>query len=142
MDPSSCRQIYARYQDRVIKLQLCRQESHLEMGYLTQCDVDKDDLNPSVRNLSALCSLYRSVVCGPGYLLCPPFSYLSPQTWFTQELNALKSSPEGALSPTSAPPHLDSMSVFSSQISPSSAFLDHTSKDNQLSLPLSHEMTL
>jgi len=108
--------------DHVIKQQLCRQESHLEMGYLAQCSVDKGDLNPSVRNISALCSLYRSVA------------------WFTQELVALKSSPEVALSPTSALSHLDPVSAFSPQIS--FPFLHHASKDNQLSLPLSHEMAL
>jgi len=95
------------------------------MGYLTQCSVDKGDLNPSVRNISALCSLYRSVA------------------WFTQELDALKSPPEGALSPTSALSHLDPVPAFSPHISPSSfPFLHQTSKDNQLSLPLSHEMAL
>ncbi|KAF8560204.1 hypothetical protein OG21DRAFT_1480036 [Imleria badia] len=112
-------------EDRVIKQQLCRQEGHIEMGYLAQCPVDKGDLNPSARNISELCSLYRSVA------------------WFTQELDALKSPPEGALSPTSAFSRLDPVSAFPSQILSSSfAFLHHTSKDNQLSLPLSHEMTL
>ncbi|KAG8219663.1 hypothetical protein J3R82DRAFT_618 [Butyriboletus roseoflavus] len=112
-------------EDCVIKQQLCRQESHLEMGYLTQCSVDKCDLNPSVRNISALCSLYRSIA------------------WFTQELNALKSSPEGALSPTSTFSRMDPVSAFSSQTSwPHFPFLHDTSKDNQLILPLSHEMAL
>ncbi|KAI9461755.1 Sec8 exocyst complex component-specific domain-containing protein [Boletus coccyginus] len=110
--------------DRVIKQQLCRQESHLEMAYLAQCPVDKGDLNPSVRNISALCSLYRSVA------------------WFTQELDALKSFPEGALSPTSAFSHLDPVSALSSPISSLSFPFPHHTKDNQLSLPLSHEMAL
>lgn len=127
----------------MIKQQLCRQESQLEMGYLTQCTVDKGDLNPSVRNILVLCSLYRSVVCGPVHRICPLLSDICSQAWFTQELNALKSSPDGALSPTLASSQMDHVSAFSSQIPLLSfPFLYDTLKDNQLSLPLSHEMAL
>ncbi|KAG9314216.1 exocyst complex component sec8 [Chiua virens] len=104
-------------EDSVIKQQLCRQESHLEMGYLAGCSVGKGDLNPSVRNIAVLCSLYRSVA------------------WFTQELDALKSSPEDVLSPESAFSCLDSATALSSS-------LNDASRENQLSLPLSQETAL
>ncbi|KAF8445773.1 Sec8 exocyst complex component-specific domain-containing protein [Boletus edulis BED1] len=112
-------------ENRVIKQQLCRQESHLEMGYLAECTVDKGDLNPATRNIAALCSLYRSVA------------------WFTQELDTLKSSPEGIQSPASTLLHLDPVSTLPSQISsPTHPFKHQSSKNNPLSLPLSHEMAL
>ncbi|KIJ21922.1 hypothetical protein PAXINDRAFT_124220 [Paxillus involutus ATCC 200175] len=112
-------------EDPVIKQQLCRQEIHLEMGYLDQCPVNKSNLNPSIRNISALCSLYRSVA------------------WFTRELNALKSSPESALSPTSAALHLEPVTAFAQfTSSPFLPFLPQISQEDQLNLPLSREMAL
>jgi exocyst complex component 4 len=42
--------------------QMCRQETHLEVQLLGQGTVSKDDVISSPRNLSALGSLYRSVV--------------------------------------------------------------------------------
>jgi len=35
---------------------------HLEMGYLSHASVGKDDLTASIRSITALCSLHRSVV--------------------------------------------------------------------------------
>ncbi|KAH9944194.1 Sec8 exocyst complex component-specific domain-containing protein [Epithele typhae] len=70
------------------KSQLCRQETHLESSLLGEGAVSKDDLVPSVRNVSALASLYHSV------------------TWFAHQLNALKMSPEEVLPPNS-PLHLE-----------------------------------
>ncbi|KIJ68218.1 hypothetical protein HYDPIDRAFT_106370 [Hydnomerulius pinastri MD-312] len=122
---SPCLSELCATEDPVIKQQLCRQETHLEMSYLGQAYVIKTDLNPSIRNVSALCSLYRSVA------------------WFTQEINALKSSPEGALSPTSAASHLEPAVAFTPFTpSPFLPFLPHTSQEDQLSLPLSREMAL
>ncbi|KAK0208187.1 exocyst complex component sec8 [Desarmillaria ectypa] len=67
--------------------QLCRQETNLELDFLGQDTVKETDLVPSIRNLSALASLYRSVVS------------ISVYAWFASELNALKSRPSDA--PTS-----------------------------------------
>ncbi len=44
------------------KAQLCRQETHLENSLLGEGAVGKDDLIVSIRNVSALASLYHSVV--------------------------------------------------------------------------------
>ncbi|KAG1757763.1 Sec8 exocyst complex component-specific domain-containing protein [Suillus lakei] len=77
-------------------------ETHLELTYLGQAQVAKHDLVSSTRNLAGLCGLYRSVA------------------WFTEELNALKSAPDGTLSPTT--PTLEPANV--------------------LNLPLSREMAM
>lgn len=45
------------------RLQLCRQEAHLEQSLLGDRAIGKKELVASGRNLSALASLYRSVVC-------------------------------------------------------------------------------
>lgn len=42
--------------------QLCRQETHIEFELMGRKTLVKDDLVPSIRNLAALASLYRSVV--------------------------------------------------------------------------------
>ncbi len=44
------------------KTQLCRQETHLENSLLGEGAVGKSDLIVSIRNVSALASLYHSVV--------------------------------------------------------------------------------
>ncbi|KAF9231597.1 Sec8 exocyst complex component-specific domain-containing protein [Melanogaster broomeanus] len=109
----------------VIKQQLCRQETHLEMAWLGQGSLNKSDLTASIRNISALCSLYRSVA------------------WFTQELTALKSGTDGALSPTSDALPLDSVTPFTPFTPPPFLhFLQHTPQEDQLCLPLSRAMTL
>lgn len=42
---------------------LYRQETQIEMGFLGQKKISKADLMSSTRNLAALASLHRSVVC-------------------------------------------------------------------------------
>jgi hypothetical protein len=42
--------------------QLCRQQTNIEIELLGRRPIVKEDLIPSVRNLSALASLYHSVV--------------------------------------------------------------------------------
>ncbi|KAL4069759.1 Sec8 exocyst complex component-specific domain-containing protein [Scleroderma yunnanense] len=109
--------------DPLIKQQLCRQETHLEMGYLSHASVSKDDLTSSTRCIAALCSLYRSVA------------------WFTEQLIGLKSSPEGSLSPTSASrPDLNVFTPFTPP--PFLPFLPLFSREDDITLPLSREMGL
>ncbi|KAG1749817.1 Sec8 exocyst complex component-specific domain-containing protein [Suillus paluster] len=105
----------------VIRRQLCRQETNLELNYLGQAQIAKYDLVSSTRNLAGLCGLYRSVA------------------WFTEELNALKSAPEGTLSPTTPASANVVMSFTPSAIS---SFLSRGTYDEQLSLPLSREMAM
>jgi exocyst complex component 4 len=44
------------------QLQLCKQETHIELDFLGREKVSDVALVPSVRNLATLASLYRSVV--------------------------------------------------------------------------------
>jgi exocyst complex component 4 len=44
------------------KGQLCKQETHIELGLLAGETITKGELIPSVRNLAALGSLYHSLV--------------------------------------------------------------------------------
>ncbi|KAI0361385.1 hypothetical protein OH77DRAFT_1417634 [Trametes cingulata] len=104
------------------KQQLCRQETHLENSLLGEGAVTKHDLITSIRNVSALASLYHSV------------------TWFADQLEALKASPDDPTSATS-PLRLEP----SSALSPTSPYLPLISPvrpDEQLKLPLSSAMTL
>ncbi|KAG2120691.1 Sec8 exocyst complex component-specific domain-containing protein [Suillus discolor] len=112
------------HSNNVIRRQLSRQETHLELNYLGQAQIAKHDLVSSTRNLAGLCGLYRSVA------------------WFTEELNALKSTPDGTLSPTT-PVALGSANVVM-LFTPSaiSTFLSQGTYDEQLSLPLSREMAM
>ncbi|KAG2122034.1 Sec8 exocyst complex component-specific domain-containing protein [Suillus cothurnatus] len=112
------------HSDNVIRRQLSRQETHLELNYLGQAQIVKHDLVSSTRNLASLCGLYRSVA------------------WFTEELNALKSSPDGTLSPIT-PAALESANVMM-PFTPSAipTFLSRSTYDEQLSLPLSQEMAM
>ncbi|KAG1908278.1 Sec8 exocyst complex component-specific domain-containing protein [Suillus fuscotomentosus] len=112
------------HSNNVIRRQLSRQETHLELNYLGQAQIAKHDLVSSTRNLAGLCGLYRSVA------------------WFTEELNALKSTPDGTLSPTT-PVALGSANVVM-LFTPSaiSTFLSQDTYDDQLSLPLSREMAM
>jgi exocyst complex component 4 len=54
--------------DTMEQLRLSRKETGIEMKFLGQNTVHKEDLVPSVRNLSTLASLYRSVVSSSAYL--------------------------------------------------------------------------
>lgn len=94
----------------------------------------------SPRNLSALGSLYHSVVCVIGSLRSVLGLNSINQTWFAAELNALKSSPEVSLSPTT-PRKLEPMSAET----PYTPFLPHMPlvlPNEQLKLHLSQAMTL
>ncbi|KAI0654199.1 Sec8 exocyst complex component-specific domain-containing protein [Cubamyces menziesii] len=105
-----------------MKQQLCRQETHLENSLLGEGAVGKHDLISSIRNVSALASLYHSV------------------TWFATQLEALKSSPEDAISATS-PLRLEPTSA----LSPTSPYLPVVAPvqpDEPLKLPLSSAMAL
>ncbi|KAI8990488.1 Sec8 exocyst complex component-specific domain-containing protein [Trametes punicea] len=105
-----------------VKQQLCRQETHLENSLLGEGAVSKHDLIASIRNVSALASLYHSV------------------TWFAAQLESLKSSPEDASSATS-PLRLEP----SSALSPTSPYLPVVAPlqpDEPLKLPLSSAMAL
>jgi exocyst complex component 4 len=42
---------------------LCKQETRLELGFLSNGSVKKDDLIRTTRNISALSNLYHSLVC-------------------------------------------------------------------------------
>ncbi|KAG2159664.1 Sec8 exocyst complex component-specific domain-containing protein [Suillus bovinus] len=110
--------------NNVIRRQLSRQETHLELNYLGQAQIAKHDLVSSTRNLAGLCGLYRSVA------------------WFTEELNILKSTPDGTLSPTTpvAPGSADVVMSFTP--SAISTFFSQGTNDEQLSLPLSREMAM
>ncbi|EIW64251.1 exocyst subunit SEC8 [Trametes versicolor FP-101664 SS1] len=103
------------------KQQVCRQETHLENSLLGEGAVGKHDLIPSIRNVSALASLYHSV------------------TWFAAQLEVLKGT-DDATSLTS-PLRLEP----SSALSPTSPYLPIVTPvhpDEQLKLPLSSAMAL
>jgi exocyst complex component 4 len=102
--------------------QMCRQETHLELQLLGRGTVGKGDTISSPRNLSALGSLYHSV------------------TWFTSALDDLKSSPEGALSPTT-PRQLEPISA-ATPYTPYLPLMPQILPNEQLKLPLSQAMAL
>ena len=118
---------------------MCRQETHLELQLLGQGTVTKGDMVASPRNLSALGSLYRSVVSFVGF--SPDVCKLKmQQTWFSTELDVLRSSPEVVLSPTT-PRKLEPISATT----PYTPFLPLTLQvlpNEQLKLPLSQPMAL
>ncbi|KAI0673359.1 Sec8 exocyst complex component-specific domain-containing protein [Trametes maxima] len=104
------------------KQHLCRQETHLENSLLGEGAVSKHDLIASIRNVSALASLYHSVI------------------WFATQLESLKGSSNDAISATS-PLRLEP----SSALSPTSPYLPiiaPVQPNEQLSLPLSSAMAL
>lgn len=126
----------------MIRRQLCRQETHKELGYLGEAQIAKNDLVSSTRNLAGLCGLYRSVVSSTGWM--NSLHWLTDlQAWFTEELNALKSAPEDPLSPTTPAAQLDSTDVMT-PFTPSAfpAFLARGAYDEQLSLPLTRAMAM
>lgn len=51
--------------DATKRQQLCRQETNLELDFLGQETITQKELIPSIRNLFALGTLYRSVVSRP-----------------------------------------------------------------------------
>ncbi|KAI0080371.1 hypothetical protein K474DRAFT_1590049 [Panus rudis PR-1116 ss-1] len=105
------------------KLQnLSQQETHLEANLLGDKSVSREELVPSPRDLAAMASLYHSV------------------TWFAAELNALKSVPEGAISPTT-PLRLEPISAVT-PFTPYKPSLIPVQPNEQLRLPLSSAMAL
>ncbi|KAF8167728.1 exocyst complex component sec8 [Crassisporium funariophilum] len=102
--------------------QLYRQETHIEMEFLAQKKVTKEDLVSSTRNIGALASLYRSV------------------SWFSTELNALKARQEDMLA-NATPHNLEPVAGFT-PMSPTMPSLPPESSLEQLSLTLSREMAL
>lgn len=121
------------------KQQVCRQETHLENSLLGEGAVGKHDLIPSIRNVSALASLYHSVVCPPFFVDALVSLSPSEQTWFAAQLEVLKGT-DDATSLTS-PLRLEP----SSALSPTSPYLPIVTPvhpDEQLKLPLSSAMAL
>ncbi|KAF6766580.1 Sec8 exocyst complex component-specific domain-containing protein [Ephemerocybe angulata] len=111
--------------DTAKEKQLCRQETNIELEYLRQQNIQREDLIASNRNLSALASLYRSM-------------------WFSSELNAIKSVPENFGVPTS-PNGLTSPGLEpTTAITAVTPYLPPLPKDpsGQLKLPLSREMAM
>ncbi|KAG6855659.1 hypothetical protein H0H87_012345 [Tephrocybe sp. NHM501043] len=106
-------------EDSAKLLQLCRQETNLEMELLGWRAIEQPDLIVSVRNLASLAALYRSV------------------SWFTIELNALKARPDDTLSPTT-PQNLEPLSGAT----PYTPFVPIIATQEHLKLPLSREMSL
>ncbi|KAH9948198.1 Sec8 exocyst complex component-specific domain-containing protein [Amylocystis lapponica] len=102
--------------------QLCRQETHLEQNLLGDRSVGRKDIIVSARNLSALASLYRSV------------------TWFTAQMNALKSSPETLLSPTT-PMRLEPVTAMT-PYTPYLPAVAPVQPNETLSMPLSAAMAM
>ncbi|CAL1695106.1 unnamed protein product [Somion occarium] len=105
------------------KLQhLSQQETNLEANLLGDRLLGREELIASTRDLGALASLHHSV------------------TWFAAELNALKSAPETALSPTT-PMRLEPVSAVT-PFTPYRPSLFPVQPDEQLKLPLSAAMAM
>ncbi|KAH9996469.1 Sec8 exocyst complex component-specific domain-containing protein [Russula vinacea] len=100
------------------KSELLQRERDAEIRLTGDRPIGKEDLISPMRNVSALCNLYRSV------------------SWFTTGLNQLKAVPEDSLSPTSA------LTEPASALTPFMPFLPPLNPDEQLQLPLSKEMAL
>jgi len=101
---------------------LYRRERDAESQFMGDRSIGKGELISPLRNISALCNLYRSV------------------SWFTVGLNQLKAVPEDSFSPTSTV-----QMEFASAITPftpSLPLLVPLSPNEQLQLPLSKEMAL
>ena len=120
------------------KSQLCRQETHLENSLLGEGAVGKDDLISSTRNVSALASLYHSVVSASELNVRTELKL--SQTWFAAQLNSLKMSQDEVVPPLS-PLHLEPPSA----ITPTTPYLPTVAPfnaDEPLKLPLSSAMAM
>lgn len=104
------------------KSRLYRRERDAESQLMGDRSIGKGELISPLRNVSALCNLYRSV------------------SWFTVGLNQLKAVPEDSFSPTSAV-QIEPASAIT-PFTPSLPSLVPLSPDEQLQLPLSKEMAL
>ncbi len=93
-----------------------------------------------MRNVSAICNLYRSVVCLYVLYIHLMITYDATKLWFTTGLKQLKAVPEDSLSPTSGLP-MEPTSAMS-PFTPSLPSLMPLNPDEQLQLPLSREMAL
>jgi exocyst complex component 4 len=121
------------------KSELHQRERDAEVRLTGDRPVEKEDLIGPMRNVSALCNLYRSVVCL--YILYIPLNaYDVTKSWFTTGLKQLKAVPEDSLSPTSGLP-MEPTSAMS-PFTPALASLMPLNPDEQLQLPLSKEMAL
>ncbi|KAF5352783.1 hypothetical protein D9756_006065 [Leucocoprinus leucothites] len=103
--------------------QLCRQQTNIEIELLGRRPIEKEDLIPSVRNLSALATLYRSVA------------------WFAQQLGALRARPDDSLLSPTSPNGLESLSA-NTPFTPFIPLPLPSVDDGELNLPLSKEMAL
>ncbi|THH28293.1 hypothetical protein EUX98_g5894 [Antrodiella citrinella] len=101
---------------------LHKQETHLETNLLGDRSVVREELIATTRDLSTLATLYHSV------------------TWFTAQLNLLKSVPENALSPTT-PHHLEPASAVT-PFTPYVPSLAAILPVENLRLPLSSAMAM
>ncbi|EKM84205.1 hypothetical protein AGABI1DRAFT_52016 [Agaricus bisporus var. burnettii JB137-S8] len=110
--------------------QLCRQQTNIELELLGRRSIVREDLIASVRNLSALATLYRSV------------------SWFAQELSGLKKKPSDSLTSPSSATSPKGLDFFTSAtpLSPTPSVPPPppppASDDGLLQLPLSREMSL
>jgi exocyst complex component 4 len=101
---------------------LYRRERDAESQLMADKAIGKGELISPLRNISALCNLYRSV------------------SWFTAGLNQLKAVPEDSFSPTSTVQMETAHTI--TPFTPSLPSLAPLSPDEQLQLPLSKEMAL
>jgi exocyst complex component 4 len=121
------------------KSELHQRERDAEVRLTGDRPIEKEDLIGPMRNVSALCNLYRSVVCL--YILYIPLdSHNATKSWFTSGLKQLKAVPEDSLSPTSGLP-MEPTSTMS-PFTPALPSLMSLNSDEQLQLPLSREMAL
>lgn len=109
---------------------LCRQETRVELNFLANGVVGKDDLLPHIRDLTALGSLYRSL------------------TWFITQLLSMKSTLDDAFSPIEETPDPNADPGRSPGQPPASPFspripleaVQHSILPEGLKLPLSRAM--
>ncbi len=121
------------------KSELHQRERDAEVRLTGDRPVEKEDLIGPMRIVSALCNLYRSVVCL--YVLCIALiTHNATKSWFTTGLNQLKAVPEDSLSPTSGR-QMEPTSAMS-PFTPSLPWLMPLNPDEPLQLPLSREMAL
>lgn len=122
------------------KSELHQREREAEVRLTGDRPIEKEGLIGPMRNVSALCNLYRSVVCL--YILYIPLNaYDATKSWFTTGLKQLKAVPEDSLSPTSGLP-VEPTSAIMSPFTPAMSSLMPLNPDEQLQLPLSREMAL
>ena len=118
--------------------ELYLRETQIEMDLLEQKKISKADLISSMRNLAALASLHRSVVCFSFATFVVNLMLL--QSWFAAELDTLKARPQETFSNTT-PINLEPVTGFT----PSTSYMPALPPESllePLTLPLSREMAL